>query len=255
MKLGFVTYQIGADWDIPTLIRMCTATGYSGVELRTTHAHGVELALSAVERSDVRKTFADSGVEIAGLGSAFEFHGTDPTVVRENVEGAIAYAKLAADLGCPGIKVRPNGLQTEAGIAAERTLEQIGLALRDCARAAADVGVAVRIEVHGRETQQPSRMRTIIDHADHENAYICWNSNPGEAVNGSIDDAYELLRHKIGLVHITELHNAAYPWRDLFSKLRGDGYTGYTLAEIPGNPDGERILRYYRALWEAYQTA
>ena len=34
MKLGFVTYQIAAEWDVPTIIRMCTATGFSGVELR-----------------------------------------------------------------------------------------------------------------------------------------------------------------------------------------------------------------------------
>ena len=71
-------------------------------------------------------------------------------------------------------------------------------------------------------------------------------------MNGSIDEAYGLLRHKIGLVHINELHTD-YPWRDLFTKLHRDGYTGYTLAEIQGNADGERLLRYYRALWEAYQ--
>ncbi len=252
MKLGFVTYQIGAEWDVPTLISMCNAAGMAGVELRTTHAHGVEVELSAAERAEVRQRFADGGVEIAGLGSAFEYHAVDPAVVRENVGGTIAYAQLAADLGCPGIKVRPNGLQTEAGIPEEKTLEQIGLAVRECAQAAADLGVAVRVEVHGRETQEPRRMRTIIDHADHDNAYLCWNSNPGEPVNGSIDEAYGLLRHKIGLVHINELHTD-YPWRDLFARLQRDGYTGYTLAEIQGNADGERLLRYYRALWEAYQ--
>ena len=253
MKLGFVTYQIAQHWDVATIIEICAATGISGVELRTTHAHGVEVSLSKAERSDIRKRFADGGVDIAGLGSAFEYHDTDPAVVRDNVAGTIEYAKLAADLGCPGIKVRPNGLQTEAGVPEEKTLEQIGLALRECAAAAEELGVAVRIEVHGRETMEPRRMRTIIDHADHKNAFVCWNSNAGEAVNGSIDEAYELLHHKIGLVHITELHSA-YPWRDLFAKLKNDGYTGYTLAEIPDNPDGERILRYYKALWDAYQS-
>lgn len=253
MKLGFVTYQIGAGWDVGQIIRTCAATGFAGVELRTTHAHGVEVELSAAERADVRARFADAGVEIAGLGSAFEFHAVDPAVVRRNIAGTIAYARLAADLGCPGVKVRPNGLQTGAGVPEEKTLEQIGLALRECAQAAAGLGVAVRIEVHGPRTQHPRRMRAIIDHADHDNAFICWNSNPGEVVDGSIDEAYALLRHKIGLVHITELHTA-YPWRDLFTKLHRDGYAGYTLAEIPGSPDAERILRYYRALWDAYRS-
>ena len=109
MKLGFVTYQIGKDWTVPEIIEKCKATGFEGVELRTTHAHGVEASLSSDERSNVRKQFEDSGVEIAGIGSAFEYHSDDEAVVKENVAGTIECAKLAAVLGCPGVKVRPNG--------------------------------------------------------------------------------------------------------------------------------------------------
>ena len=35
MKLGIVTYQLGKDWDMPTLIEKLTALRYQGVELRT----------------------------------------------------------------------------------------------------------------------------------------------------------------------------------------------------------------------------
>ena len=66
MKLGFVTYQIGKDMDVPALIDVCQKTGFQGIELRTTHAHGVESTLSADERQAVRKQFEDGGVEIAG---------------------------------------------------------------------------------------------------------------------------------------------------------------------------------------------
>lgn len=253
MKLGIVTYQIGKDWDVPTIIATCDRLGYSGVELRTTHAHGVESALSAEQRRDVRKQFEDGGIEIAGLGTAFEFHSDDPRVVRENIDGTIEYAKLAADLGCPGVKVRPNGLQTGKGISVEQTLEQIGTSVRECASVAADLGVQIRVEVHGKETQKPAYMRAIMDHADHDNAYVCWNSNLGEVEDGSIKANFDLLKHKIGLVHITELCNAAYPWRELFALLNAEGYAGYTLAEIPASPDAERLLQYYKALWEAYQ--
>ncbi|MEM7030184.1 MAG: TIM barrel protein, partial [Chloroflexota bacterium] len=172
--------------------------------------------------------------------------------VRQNIEGTIEYAKLAADIGCPGVKVRPNGLQVDKGIPVEKTLEQIGLSLRECGAAAADFGVQIRVEVHGRETKEPKYMRTMIDHADHPNVYVCWNSNDGEAIDGSIKANFDLLKHKIGLVHITELHKASYPWRELFSELKGIGYEGFTLAEIPHSPEPERLLRYYKALWEAY---
>lgn len=253
MKLGFVTYQIGKDWDVPAIIDMCGRTGLTGVELRTAHAHGVEASLTSSERSKVRRRFEDGGVDLVGLGTAFEYHAVDPAEVRRNIEGTFKYARLAADLGCSGVKVRPNGLQKEAGIPEEETLEQIGRAVGECAAAAEGLGVQIRVEVHGRDTQEPGRMRAIMDHADHPNARICWNSNFGEVVNGSIESNYRLLSHKIGLVHITEIYRAEYPWRELFRLLKADGYAGYTLAEIAHSPEPERLMGYYKALWEAYQ--
>ena len=253
MKLGFVTYQIGRDWDVPAIIDMCGRTGFTGVELRTTHAHGVETELSSSKRRDVRRQFEDGGVDLVGLGTAFEYHAVDPAEVRQNIEGTFEYAKLAADLGCPGVKVRPNGLQTEKGVPEEKTLEQIGRAIGECAEAADGLGVQIGVEVHGRDTQEPRRMRAIMDHADHPNARICWNSNFGEVVDGSIVKNYRLLSHKIGLVHITEIYRSEYPWRELFRLLKADGYDGYTLAEIAHSPEPERLMGYYRALWQAYQ--
>ena len=251
MKLGIVTYQIAKDWDVPTLIDMCHITGIQGVELRTTHAHGVEIALSAAERSAVRRRFEDAEVDIVGLGSVYEYHDADPETVRRNIDGTVEYARLAADLGCSGVKVRPNALQTDKGIPEEETLEQIGRALGECGEATVDLGVQIRVEVHGRDTCEPRRMRTIIDHAGHDNVYICWNCNPQDVANGSVKTGFDLLKHRLGLVHINELHNAEYPWRELFGLLKAEGYDGYTLAEIPDSPEPERLLRYYKALWQA----
>ena len=101
MKLGLVTYNMAKEWDIPTIIERCEATGFQGVELRTTHAHNVEVDLSASERRDVRKQFEDSAIEIAGLGSAFEFHSPDNDELRQNIEGTKLYSQLAADVGAP----------------------------------------------------------------------------------------------------------------------------------------------------------
>ncbi len=47
MKFGLVTYMWGYDWDLPTLITNCEKTGLLGVELRTQHAHKVEINLSS----------------------------------------------------------------------------------------------------------------------------------------------------------------------------------------------------------------
>lgn len=251
MKLGMVTYNMGKDMTLPELIDFCQKTGLEGVELRTSHKHGVELELSKEERAKVRAMFADSPVTLAGLGSTYEFHDPDPVKVKENIEGAIAYAQLAADVGAQGIKVRPNGLPE--GVPVEKTCEQIGKALRQIATFAEGIGVQVRLEVHGKGSSDPSLVRKMMDYADHPNALVCWNSNASDMdENKSIDKSFELLKHKIALVHITDIGIYQYPWQDLFNKLKGINYQGFCLAEISYNEQPERFMKYYRTLFDLY---
>ena len=247
MKLGLVTYNMAKDWDVPTIIKNCQDTGFEGVELRTTHAHKVEVELSASQREEIRQAFGDSPVELAGLGSAFDYHSIDQDIVRQNIEGTKEYSKLAADVGAPGVKVRPNGLPQEVSV--EQTLEQIGNSLRECGEFANNLGVQIRLEVHGGGTSELRHVRTIMDVADHPNVYVCWNSNFGEVEDGSIQKPFNLVKGKIGLVHITELHRTEYPWRELFTSLKESGYQGFTLAEIAGSSDPIRLMNFYRALW------
>ena len=252
LKLGLVTYQLAKDWDVDTMVANCVETGFEGVECRTTHAHGVEVSLTAAQRQAVKARFADSPVTLAGLGSAYEYDAVDADELRTNVEGTMEYARLAADLGCPGVKVRPNKVHVDEGVPMEQTLEQIGLALRECGSFARELGVEIRLEVHGRVTCEPAHIRTILDHADSDNVFACWNSNMQDRdESGSIDANYRLLENDIGLVHITELWSE-YPWARLFELLNASGYDGFTLAEIPESADAVRLMRYYRALWLAH---
>lgn len=250
MKLGIVTYNIAATWDVDTIIRVCEEIGLAGVELRTTHAHGVEVTLSAAARLAVKARFADTTVALAGLGSVFEYHSPDAAELRRQIDGTKEYIRLAADVGAPGVKVRPNGIPD--GVPVERTLEQIGLALREVGAFGAEFGVEVRLEVHGRASSHVPYVARMIAGADHANVKACWNSNPTDLdADGRIEANLALLAPRIGLVHINRLHSG-YPYRTLFASLRQAGYTGFTLAEIPGCPDLEsakELLRYYRALW------
>ena len=250
MKLGMVTYNLGRDWDVERLISHCEEVGFAGVELRTTHAHRVEVALSRAERGEVKRRFADSAVELVGLGSAFEYDAVDPQVLRSHIDGTKEYVRLAHDLGVGGVKVRPNNVHVEEGIPIEQTLEQIGVSLRECGAFARDLGVQIRLEVHGRTTSEPANIRKIIDYAAHDNVFVCWNSNATDIVEGSIDGSFASLQDAIALVHITELWSE-YPWERLFTLLRQSGYAGYCLAEIPASPEPLRLMRYYRALWQA----
>jgi len=253
LRLGTITYNIAKDWDLPTLLKRLEALKYEGVELRTTHAHGVEVDLSPTQRAEVKKRLDDSPVELAGMGSAFEYQATDPGVVRKNIEGTKEYVRLAHDIGAPGVKVRPNGIPRGADL--DATLRQIGRALHEVGEDASGFGVEIRMEVHGAVTQEVPNAAKIMAYADHPNVFICWNSNPTDVRNGSIRENFALVAPKIREVHLRDLFDETYPWRDLFALLSTHGYQGYTLAEIPESPDPDRVLRYFRALWLAYQPA
>ena len=250
-RLGLVTYNLGRRWDVPTLIRMCGKAGYEAVELRTTHAHGVEPSLSIEQRAAVKKQFEDSPVELFGLGTTCEFHSPDQSVVRKQIGTCREFVKLAVDVGAKGVKVRPNGLPK--GVETARTLEQIGEAVGECARFGADRGILIYVEVHGRGTSHPPHMHTIMQHADHPNATVCWNCNHSDIKGGSIKEHFGLLRPKLSHVHMHELTDRRYPYREFFGLLRSTGYAGYTFAEAGESKDPERVMRYYRALWEALQ--
>lgn len=250
MKLGIVTFNIAKDWSVPTIIEKCKTLGFDGVELRTTHAHGVEPSLGKGKRDAIRKQFETSGVRLWGLGSVCEFHSDDASVVKKNIEDCKDFVTLARDVGAKGVKVRPNGLQVAKGIPEEQTLEQIGRALRECGEFASEHGVEIWVEVHGHDTQHPPRMRKILDICGHPSVGICWNSNPTDVKNGSVKEYFDLLAPYLKSCHINELWKPDYPWRELFSLLKESGYDRFALAEIPDSPDTDRLLRYYRALWQ-----
>ncbi len=249
-RLGIVTYNIAAGWDVPTILKVCRAVGLAAVELRTTHKHGVEPTLTGAQRKEVRARFADAGVAIWGCGTVCEFQSPEPAVVKQNIDTCRRFVELVADLGGRGVKVRPNGLPPKVPV--QQTLTQIGKALVPCGEAAAKAGVEIWVEVHGRGTQEPRNMRTIMEACGHRSVGVTWNSNATDVVKGSVSESFKLLRPWIKSCHINELHSG-YPYRELFRLLRETGYDRVTLAEIPGTADvasGERLLRYYRMLWQ-----
>jgi sugar phosphate isomerase/epimerase len=256
MKLGTITYNVAKDWDLPTLIDHVKQAGLEGVELRTQHAHGVEIALDAVKRKEVRQRFADAGVTLWGLGTTCEFHTTDAMVVKANVEECKRWCQLAEDVGAHGVKVRPNGFPE--GVAQEKTLAQIGTRLRECGIAAEAHGVEIWLEVHGNGTSHPPHIRTILDQCKHPKVGACWNSNKGDILNGSVKTYFDLLRPDIKSCHINDLWDTGYPYRELFHLFQQSGYDRFTLCEVGASvkpEDGVVFLRCYRGLWNELQRA
>jgi sugar phosphate isomerase/epimerase len=254
LRLGLMTYNLAREWDLDTLFKNFTETGFEHAELRTTHAHGVEVSLSKQERHDIRKRFEDAGIKLS-LASGFAYRSEDPQVVRENVEGTKQYTLLARDIGAIGIRVFPNALMTQKGIPAEKTIDQIARAVAEAATFAADNGVEIRLSNHGRGTNRVTVIKQILDATDCEHIYVNWNCDATDVEDPGFEANFNSVKDRIRNLHIHDLTNADYPYRKLFALLRQNGYQGYCDAEVQASDEPLRFMRYYRALFLALQDA
>jgi hydroxypyruvate isomerase len=235
MKLGLVTYLWAKDWDLPTLISNCEKTGYLGVELRCDHKHGVETKLSASERADVKKRFADSPVDCLGYGANFEYHSPDQATLRKNIEQTKEYIKLCKDIGATGIKVKPNGIPDN--VPKEKTISQIAASLNEVGKFAQDYGQLVRVEVHGDISQEIPNMKAIFEQVTEKNVKMCWNCNDQDLLPPGLESNFNSVKKWFGdTVHVREFNVGEYPYQQLMNLFAGIKYDGWILLEARTEP-------------------
>ncbi len=249
MKFGLVTYQWGRDWDLPTLIANCEKAKVLGVELRTTHAHGVEPNLNAQQRSEVKKRFKDSPVVLVGLGSNERFDDPDPAKLKKAIEATKAFVKLSHDVGGSGVKVKPDSFHE--GVPHEKTIEQIGKSLNMLAAFSAEYGQQIRLEVHGDFARLPV-MKKVLEVTDHPNVAICWNCNPQDLDGKGLEYNFNLVKERFGATaHVREMNVGTYPYQALMTLFVKMGYKGWVLLEAHSELKGgvEAIVEQHD-LWK-----
>jgi sugar phosphate isomerase/epimerase len=245
--LGAITYNTLKNFDVETIIRVLDGAGFEAVELRTGHKHGVEPAIGQDERARVRRLFERSTIRLVSYGTTCRFQSPDAAERKRQLDTAKQFVDLAHDTGALGIKIQPMGFPD--GVSRETTIQNFGASLRELGDYGAGQRVEIWMEVHGRGTSDPPVAAAIVRAAGHPNVGVCWNSNDTDVTNGSVKTSFELLKPWIKSVHINELADTRYPWRELFTLLREAKYDRYTFAEVAESPEPERFLRWYRALW------
>ena len=236
MKLGFVTYLWGKDWDVPTIIKNLATAKIYGVELRVEHAHGVTTELSKHERELIKKQFADSPVQVLGMGTNQKFDYPDQDKLKRSIEKTKEFIKLSHDIGGSGVKVKPNGFHKD--VPHEKTLEQIGKSLNEVGKFAADYGQKIRLEVHGKGTQQLPNIKSIMDVATNPSVGVCWNSNDTDLDGKGLEYNFNLVKNRLGdTVHVRELNIGNYPYQKLMSMLVDMNYNGWVLLECRTDPE------------------
>jgi len=253
LKIGLMTYNLGKDWDIDTIIKNCTETEWKSVELRTTHKHGVEVSLSSSERAKVKKRFEDSALESISLASAFQYHSPDKAELKRNIEGTKEYVKLAKEVGATGIRVFPNAFVD--GVDREKTMAQIGKALAEVGTYANDYGVEIRVCVHGNGTNSVPVIKKIIDYSECPYVYVNWNCDLLDNAGEGLEYNFNLVQDRIRGIHMHDLYIQEYPYRLFFKLLSESGYKGYCNAEVAASCEPIKFMNYYRALFLALQNA
>lgn len=244
IRYGLVTYQWGKDWDLPTLLKNCERAEVLGVELRTTHKHGVEPSLTDAQRIEVRKRFEASPVRLVGLGSNERFDSPDPAVLKQSIEATKGFIRASHDVGGSGVKVKPDSFQKD--VPREKTIAQIGKALNEVAEYATGFGQQIRLEVHGQCCQLPT-IKAIMDIADNPNVAVCWNSNPQDLEAPGLEHNFNLVKARLGqTTHIHKMDSKNYPWTELLDLYVKADYSGWLMleeGEVPQDPAAELITQ------------
>jgi len=249
LKLGLMSYTTAKDWDIDTIIKNLTETKFEHIELRTTHAHGVEVTLPAAERAAVKKKFQDAGLAVS-LASGFYYHYPDQAQLKKSIDATKEYILLGKDVGARGIRVfagsLPKGKEWD-----QVTLEQMAKSLAEVGEFGYNNGVEIRVCNDGPTIGQ---IKKIIDMSQSPHVYVNWNCPMSDIEGDGFEANFNSVKKLIRNIHIRELWNE-YPWRQFFSLLSKSGYTGYCDAEVNASADPIRFLKYYRALFLALQNA
>lgn len=253
LRLGLVTYLWGKDVALPELIDACARSGVLGLELRTTHRHGVEPSLSAAERGRVRQRFADSPVSLVGLGSNERYDSPDPAEARAAIEATKAFIRLSHDVGSSGVKVKGDGFH--ADVPRATTFNQVVAALGELGEYADQFNQEVRLEVHGGFSEIPVH-HEIISRVDHPRVRTCWNSNRQDLEGAGLRANFDLVKAYFGqTAHVRQLDDAGYPWPELIGLFIEMSYDGWLLLEAHGEVAADQLpvkLGEQRRLFERY---
>lgn len=253
MKLSLLSFNIGKEMELPVLLKAARDHGFAGVELRMqqNHAHGVDLHLDADGRQRVRDLFDDALVDISGLTLSNRFESPDPAARAQSVAEVKQYIELAADLDAGRVRVFGNDMPKDGDVTRAEVIAYVGDCLTELGEFAEEYNIEVNLEMHGQFNWWRYALRAV-EHACHPLVGLVYNCDPRDVIGGSIREVVSEVWLHTNHIHMHELSDPKYPYRELLGLLQEWGYEGYLSAEIQASAEPDRLLGYYGALFRAY---
>ncbi|MET9729159.1 sugar phosphate isomerase/epimerase family protein [Streptomyces sp. NPDC006458] len=198
MKLAFSTLGVPG-LPLPDVLRLASAHGFHGVELRAHPEEPVTPALGRAERAQVAAQFEASGIEPLSVAGYTRVAGPGPdepvvTELRELVD-------LARDLGAPYVRVFPGA---DADQPAEDADAAAARRLATAAEHAADAGVRILLETHDSHRTGAAVIR-ILGLVGHRNAGALWDVMHTWLGGEQPAESYAALAPYLGYVQVKDI--------------------------------------------------
>lgn len=251
MHLGLMAYQLAKEWDIEATAKMCKDGRMESFEFfaEPSYKQKISLDMQPAEAKKVRKVFADSGVQIAGLAITEVYDSPSVTQVKEAVARTKQFVLLAVDIGAPRLRCLGDKLHENEPKA--WTSARIASALSEIVHYSAGLGVDIGFEMHGSFTNWEDALE-VVKRVNHPRCYLVHNSQPGNTPPEDFDRVFDLLRPHIGHVHLNDLLETRFPYRKFLRKLRDTNYEGFFSLELAPSQDPLRVLHLTHALFHEY---
>ncbi len=243
-RLSFSTLGC-PDWDLPRIIEFAAQNKYKGVELR---GIGAEMFLpqspyfSKENMRDTKEALRTNKIEIVGLGSSAQLHHTDRATAEKHLDEAKRYIDLAAELGCPYVRVFPEKLGT--GAERQKSLDLIAERLLLLGDGAKGRNVRVLLESHGELVSIPD-LAYVLERAGANTGMIWDVVNMWSVTKETPADVWRSLKGHIKHVHLKDVVWEAGAMRYV---LFGKGVA--PVREAVGLLDKSNYKGYYSFEWE-----
>jgi sugar phosphate isomerase/epimerase len=244
IKLSFSTLGC-PQYTLDQVISTATRHGYDGVELRFLRGQVALETLEEFSPSGIRRTrelFERHGVAVSCVDTSVRFTSPDPAERTTQLEQTKTYARIAAELGAPYIRLF-GGAVPEASPEREETTRRIAEGLAEAAAIAASEGVTAVLETHD-SFCTAAQIRELFSYASSDDLGILWDVLHSYRTGESFEETWRGLGPRIRHVHLKDADNlsptsfqprlagqGAVPLGEVVDLLRRVDYQGYVSFE------------------------
>ncbi|CAL9450964.1 sugar phosphate isomerase/epimerase family protein [Streptomyces sp. enrichment culture] len=201
MKLAFSTLGVPG-MPVTDVLRLASAHGFHGVELRAHPEEPVHPGLGRSERVEVAELFRASGIELLTVAgyTRVASPGPDEPVIAELRE----LVDLARDLGAPYVRVFPGADAEQPAEDADATAaRRLGTAAED----AADAGVRILLETHDSHRTGAAALR-VLGLVGHRHVGALWDVMHTWLGGEQPSESFAALGPYLGYVQVKDIASA-----------------------------------------------